>query len=227
VERGEVDATPGVESHGVGRLALAHHDIDQYEPAEWAAVLTAARNPEAGRAFLQYLEGINLQTQLARTWPEGADPDADALLADLLGATLVDAHDELRAATLAVERHPRSTRAAQRLAEPLPWPPASVQRILDRKTGAMPLLETLAAQIAPEADVRAWLLRSWLAPARPVDGSLLHELATAEGGRLAREPRFRAWLRAEWAASARQRYRRVARLVQWGEDKDKEKEAAR
>ena len=30
----------------------------------------------------------------------------------------------------------------------------------------MPLLETLTAQIAPEADVRDWLLRSWLvAPA--------------------------------------------------------------
>jgi hypothetical protein len=80
----------------------------------------------------------------------------------------------------------------------------------------MPLLETLAAQVAPDADVRAWLLRSWLAPGRPVDGRLLDELASAEGGRLVREPRFRAWLRAEWTAWARQRYRRIARVAALG-----------
>jgi hypothetical protein len=78
----------------------------------------------------------------------------------------------------------------------------------------MPLIETLAAQLAPEADVRAWLLRSWLVPGRSVDGALLDELAAAVDGRLVREPRFRAWLRSEWTAWARQRYRRVARLAQ-------------
>jgi hypothetical protein len=94
-----------------------------------------------------------------------------------------------------------------------PWPPASVARFLNRESNAMPLIETLAAQLAPDPDVRAWLLRSWLAPARSVDGSLLDELAGAADGRLAREPRFRAWLRSEWTAWARQRYRRVARLT--------------
>ena len=77
----------------------------------------------------------------------------------------------------------------------------------------MALLETLCRQLAPDADVRAWLLRSWIAPGRLVDGGLLAELAGADDGRLVREPRFRAWLRSEWTAWARQRYRRVARVA--------------
>ena len=38
---------------------------------------------------------------------------------------------------------------------------------------------------APDAEVRAWLVRSWLAPGRPIDGALLSELS-ARGGRQAR-----------------------------------------
>ena len=98
------------------------------------------------------------------------------------------------------------------MTEPPPWPPASVAKLLKRGEEGAALLETLTAEIAPEADVRNWLLRSWLAPPRHVDGRLLAELAGAVDGRLAREPRFRAWLRGEWTAWARQRYRRVARL---------------
>ena len=75
----------------------------------------------------------------------------------------------------------------------------------------MALIETLAAEVAPEPPARAWLIRSWLAPPRVVDETLLAELTQAAEGRLCREPRFRAWLRAEWTAWARQRYRRVAR----------------
>ena len=102
------------------------------------------------------------------------------------------------------------------MTQPPPWPPASVARILEREQNAMPLLETLAAEIAPEPDVRAWLLRSWLSPPRQVDGALLDELGGVLDGRLARSPRFRAWLRGEWTAWARKRYRRVARQVTAG-----------
>jgi hypothetical protein len=100
------------------------------------------------------------------------------------------------------------------MTEPPPWPPASVQKMLQREDEGAALLETLSREVAPAADLRAWLVRSWLAPPRQVDGRLLLELARAEEGRLAREPRFRAWLRAEWTAWARQRYRRVARLAE-------------
>jgi hypothetical protein len=140
-----------------------------------------------------------------------------ALLADLLGATLVDAQDELVAAwaKLAAAAYPGYPKRAERwMTEAPPWPPASVDKLLKKgEEGAM-LLETLTTQIAPDADVRNWLLRSWLAPARRVDGRLLTELAGAEGGRLVREPRFRMWLRSEWTAWARQRYRRVTRLAE-------------
>ena len=179
--------------------------VDGPERAEGAAVVTGCRHPEAARALLRAL------ALPPETLPE-SNPTADALLADLLGATLVDARDELLAARRALDAAGRPPKAAAWMAQPPPWPPASVTRILGRDGNAMPLLETLARQIAPEADVRAWLLRSWLAPGRAVDGRLLAELAAAERGRLAGEPRFRAWLRAEWTAWARQRYRRVARL---------------
>jgi hypothetical protein len=213
VERGEAEATTAIERDPSGREFVYQSSL--YEP-EWAAVSTTARNLPAARAFLRYLSYVNMMSQLWHGPPDNADPDADALLADLLGATLVDAHDELRAAQAAVARAEHPELAAKWLASPLPWPPASVAKILGRESNAMPMLETLAAQVAPEADVRAWLLRSWLSPARPVDGALLAELAGAVDGRLVREPRFRAWLRAEWLASARQRYRRVARLTEWG-----------
>ncbi len=134
------------------------------------------------------------------------------MIADLLGSTLVDAQDELWAASSALDGLADSEKAIEWLSEPPPWPPASVAKYLGREgERAMALIETLAALVAPEPPERAWLLRSWLAPARPVDSTLLSELTEAAGGRLCREARFRAWLREEWTAWARQRYRRVAR----------------
>jgi hypothetical protein len=138
--------------------------------------------------------------------------EVSSLVADLLGSTLVDAQDELWTAVRAIETVSDREKAVEWLCEPPPWPPASVAKYLGREgERAMALIETLAAEVAPEPPARAWLLRSWLAPARLVDDTLLSELSDAAGGRLCREPRFRAWLREEWTASARQRYRRVAR----------------
>jgi hypothetical protein len=143
------------------------------------------------------------------------DPEADSLLADLLGATLVDAQDELWTAWTTLNRAGRPTRAAMWLTQAPPWPPASIEKLeLELEgEGSEALVQTLVEEIVPDADLRAWLLRSWLGPKRLVDGSLLAEIAQAADGRLAREPRFRAWLRAEWTAWARQRYRRVTRTV--------------
>jgi hypothetical protein len=148
------------------------------------------------------------------------DPAVESLAADLLGATLVDAQDELWAAWGALERAGQPERALRWMDEPPPWPPAFVAKLLSRGgENAMSLTETLARELAPEPAARAWLMRSWLSPSRHVDLTLLAELSHAAGGRLGTEPRFRAWLRAEWTAWARQRYRRVARLAAGKKDK--------
>jgi hypothetical protein len=143
-----------------------------------------------------------------------AGPDSESLVADLLGATLVDAQDELWAAWDALERAGPAALARKRLTEPPAWPPASIEKYLRREgENAMSLIETLAGELSPRPAVRGWLIRSWLSPPRLVDETLLAEMAQAADGRLIHEPRFRAWLRAEWTASARQRYRRVAKLA--------------
>jgi hypothetical protein len=138
----------------------------------------------------------------------------DTLVADLLGATLVDAQDELWTAWRALERAGFPEPARTLLSEPPPWPPASIEKYLRREgENSMSLIETLATELTPAAAVRTWLVRSWLSRPRAVDQTLLGELASAADGRLYAEPRLRAWLRAEWTASARQRYRRVTRLA--------------
>ena len=177
---------------------------------EGVAILQGCRHPELARRFLKFLAATE---RLGPVPARAADsPEADSLLADLLGATLVDAQDELWTAWSALERGDHPEPARRWMTEPPPWPPASVARILSRQgERAMSLVETLAGELSAQPTVRAWLIRSWLSPPRLVDEVLLHELATAAAGRLCREPNVRDWLRAEWTAWARQRYRRVAR----------------
>jgi hypothetical protein len=181
---------------------------------EGAAIARSAPDQELAQGFLRFL----LETQGAAATANGSEakpgalPEVRSLVADLLGSTLVDAQDELWAASRAVEKVADRQRALEWLFEPPPWPPASVAKYLGREgEHAMALIETLSGEVAPEPPARAWLLRSWLAPARSVDETLLYELTQAAGGRLCRETRFRAWLREEWTAWARQRYRRVTR----------------
>jgi hypothetical protein len=121
----------------------------------------------------------------------------------------VDAQDELWTAWSSLDRAGRPSTTEAWLTEAPPWPPASVEAFRSHRE-TEPLMATLAAEVAPDADLRAWLLQSWQQSPRPIDGERLRELARAVNGRLAREPRFRAWLRAEWTAWARQRYRHVA-----------------
>jgi hypothetical protein len=216
VERGEAGQAPAAEPPAgsvLGPLAVFAHVTGWPDWVEGAAAVRGAPHEAAALSFLDHL---------ARAGVTGPAPDdpmppaADSLLADLLGSTLVEPREELRAAWSALDAAGRPGRAAGWLTQAPPWPPASVAALRKGGPASKALLETLAVQVAPEADARAWLLRSWVAPERPVDGSLLSGIARAADGRLAREPRFRAWLRSEWTAWARQRYRRVARSASGG-----------
>ena len=221
-ERGEVAMVPCVRTVGRspaqrGGIVLVSGPSEQAGWVEGVALVRGGRNPALAQEFVRFLAGRGQAESPTPRDTGGTDPaqnpEAASLLADLLGATLVDAQDELWAAWAKLEATGHPGEAERWLTEPPPWPPASIDKLLEAGRGRVGAARDLTAQIAPEADVRNWLLRSWLAPPRHVDGRLLAELAGALDGRLAREPRFRAWLRGEWTAWARQRYRRVARLA--------------
>ncbi len=185
-------------------------DCLQSVRGEGLAVLRRSRHAATARAVLDGLTGLgDLQ-------PAKIDPflAAEPLLVDLLNATLIESRPERAEAIEALSRADDPQGPRRWMIEAPPWPPASITKILERESNAMPFLETLAGQIAPEAVLRAWLLRSWLAPSKPIDLATLDDLSRAVDGRLVEEPRFRSWLRAEWAAWARQRYRRVARKAE-------------
>jgi hypothetical protein len=188
-------------------------------PARWVegvAILRDAPDPGPARLFCRFLaEAKGMAPDIGNAQLEdGVDQERHALVADLLGATLVDAQDELWAAFQGLEQAGDPSRLLESLTEPPPWPPASVTRLeRDGSASHSGLMETLAREIAPEPAVRAELLRSWLLPPRKIELATLAELARLGQGRLCREPRFRAWLAAEWTAWARQRYRRVARVA--------------
>ena len=136
------------------------------------------------------------------------------LLADLLGATLVDAQEELLVAASTVARAGTRHRPGAGLADRAAPLAAGIGQKLQSRGGesALAMVQDLAGQIAPDPEPRFWLVQSWLRPARPIDHAMLTEL---------RKPPVAAWCaasvsrlaRGEWTAWARQRYRRVARLV--------------
>ena len=216
LDRGEADETPAFawNANHPDRTRVAPAFVAVPDWPEWVegvASVRGALHGDVARNFLDHLA----ESGHVEPLPAALDtlPGADDLLADLLGCSLVDARDELVAAWKALETAGRPERAEMWMTQAPPWPPASVATLLAGDDNAMAMLETLAAQIAPEADLRAWLLRSWISPDKLVDDRFLNELATAVDGRLILEPRFRAWLRGEWTAWARQRYRRVARTA--------------
>ena len=120
---------------------------------EGAGILSSARDPELARKFLRFL----IETRASRARFElRARPItqltriSNSLVADLLGATLVDAQDELWAAWNALERAGSPEPAHKRLTEPPAWPPASVEKYLKREgENAMSLIETLAGELSP------------------------------------------------------------------------------
>jgi hypothetical protein len=211
VQRGRADRTIAtVESPAASSAELL----------EGAAIPAGARSPRAARAFLKFLverRGGEAGPKFEAALEAGVGADAEDLAADLLGATLVDAQEELRTASTAVREAGSPAWAVDLMTQPPPWPPASVEKLLRREGEAGPaLVETLIGQVAPAPSLRLWLAQSWLKPRRALDRKILAEIAEADAGRLAREPRFRSWLRAEWTQWARQRYRWVARLAASG-----------
>jgi ABC-type glycerol-3-phosphate transport system substrate-binding protein len=208
VERGEAVMAPAV--------VLADPSDPEPGPIAWSegvAILNDGRHQKQAAAFLEFLAKSG-QAALPPPRPDEDARDVHDLLADLLGATLVDAQDEAWDAWSALERNGDPPAQIRSMTEPPPWPPASIAKILDRQDEpAMTMVETLAGQLATDPSVRSWLVRSWLSPPRLIDQHILEEFTRAADGRLIREPRFREWLRAEWTAWARQRYRRVLRVV--------------
>jgi len=183
---------------------------------EGAAIVAGGANQRLASEFLRFLAETRADRPAVETSSSRsqADPEIEELVADLVGATLVDAQDELWAASAALHRASDPEPALKWMTEPPPWPPASIATLLARgDSDALNLVEALACEIAPDAAVRAELIRSWLAPARVIDRGTLAELVSLADGRLRTEPRFRAWLRAEWTVWARQRFRRVERLA--------------
>ncbi len=213
IERGEADAVPTAAHRVVGRKGVKFFpwpELGNWQ--EGAAVLRGARKSEVAGRLVR--EVARRPKAVARSSPWPTDPATASLLSDLLGATLIEAQPELRAAvaTLRASTRPEVKAAAVWMVQAPPWPPASIG-VLQARLDADVLLAALADQMAPDPEVRAWLVASWRRPEAPIDGAWLSELAGATGGRLAGEPRFRDWLRGEWIAWARQRYRRVERLA--------------
>ncbi|MHB1557365.1 MAG: hypothetical protein ACYC61_07785 [Isosphaeraceae bacterium] len=211
VARGEADRAPVVvfelgESPATGPKGIPW--------LEGVAILRSGRNLTEAEAFVRVLASEGRLTPVPG--PGGRTSlAARELLAALLGATLVDAQDELREAWESLDRNGSPAKEVRWMTEPPPWPPASVAKLLaPHDEAAMRLVDDLAGQVAPEAAARGWLVRSWLSPPRTIDRDLLEELSGASDGTLVRERRFREWLRAEWTAWARQRYRRVSRVVE-------------
>ncbi|SIO19970.1 ABC-type thiamine transport system, substrate-binding protein [Singulisphaera sp. GP187] len=212
VERGEAEATPAVALDVAVRSGSVRF-LPAPEAPDWieGAGIVAGPGPrQLPQLFIQFLNETG-RAEKPQAEDPAADFEVDSLLADLLGATLVDAQEELWTAWATLNRAKSPARAAMWLTQAPPWPPASIEKL--EGDNAEVLVQTLIEQLAPDAELRAWLSRSWLGPKRLVDGALLEEIAHAADGRLAREPRFRAWLRAEWTAWSRQRYRRVTRTA--------------
>ena len=194
LDRGEVeraivlDTDPASDGSSSGHITI--------EWTEVAQVIPTSQHPDAARLFLDFLVERRRARPLEKTTDDAErrpSSQSHVLLADLLGATLVDAQPELRAAWAALERAGRPASALRWIIEPPPWPPKSVESIqLKEPEQAMDLIETLAGEISPEPDLRAAIVRSWLAPPRLIDGAFLDALGQESEGRLLREPRFRA-----------------------------------
>jgi hypothetical protein len=199
-------------NHSMGKPSLANDPavlVAKSERTECLAVVKSAPHGQLGRQFLNGLSRWRKRSPATEDFV--FDPHAEPLLADLLGATVIDARTELVAALEALDRAKRAELETQWLVPP-PWPPASIRK-LSQKDPSGALVEELAAQIAPDLDLRIWLLENWSGPERPIDRMRLRSLALAVDGKLIKEPRFRAWLRGEWSSWARQNYRRIVRQL--------------
>src|SRR5262249_55195054 len=100
-------------------------DADSIPWTEGVAILADGRHRDQAMAFLKFLaDPARAGPMPTRQEPMTAD-DED-LLAELLGATLIDAQDELWAAWAALERVGSPPSQVRWMTEPPPWPPASI-----------------------------------------------------------------------------------------------------
>ena len=204
-----------------GYTALMRRPVDSLAGSSPAPRPTVDRREvvalvRGGRHRAEALEFLAAVSRPLRIRPAPPDADlaarTDDLLADLLGAALVDARNERRDAQISLAAHGHPAVAEASLGEAPPWPPASVVKLRNDPARAN-LADVLAAQMVTDPEALDWLEHSWRRPGGQVDLALLREVAQAVDGRLAREPRFRAWLRGEWTAWTQQLDRRVARLA--------------
>lgn len=173
--------------------------------ADWidgASATAWARQPGEARRFV---EAVGDGTSGGFDPAEGRTA---LIAADLLGALLTDAGDELREAWPRLARELGEEEAAKRLGGLPTWPPESVRAVARaHPDDAESWLGTLAESMTDDDPAATWLISQWMGNPRPVDLAVVREIAGAVGGRLVAEPRFRSWLRGEWAAWARMRYR--------------------
>jgi hypothetical protein len=132
-------------------------------------------------------------------------------MASLIRAACVESHAELRAAFDAIDRadvdRPRAAeRARYWIAQPPPWPPASVAALRRRRDGDR-LVDDLIGHLVADPDTRRDLALAWQRPPQPIDAATLASIRWTD------RPVFAEWLAAEWGAWCRQRYRRAARLA--------------
>jgi hypothetical protein len=211
VRRGEADVGP---TTGIEGAIDDHTNFVPIEGApawiEGVAIVAGAKREAEARSFVAFLGDRGQAQTVTKDESPASATMPDALLGDLLGATLVDAQDELWTASDSLDRADRPAELVAFLNDPPPWPPTSVAKLRER-ADPLPLLETLAREISDDPDARFWLLATWDRSARKIDAAWLREAAGAAEGRLIAEPRFRTWLRGEWTAWARQHYRRIAR----------------
>lgn len=159
---------------------------------ECASLARDPAHPEVARSFLGFLKE-RLPGPADLPAPPASGPVR--LLADFLGATLVDRHGDGHLAD------------GGGLSLP-PWPPESLAALRDRDESG-DLVRVLAEQIVADAEARAWLQASW-DELGTFDGERWRALAQRGRGTLPREPRLRAWLIADWDEWSRTR-RRPAR----------------
>ncbi|GIW89020.1 MAG: hypothetical protein KatS3mg108_3344 [Isosphaeraceae bacterium] len=207
--RGEVAATLGVRPDW---LDPDERFLPLQSGLRGAEAVRIERDSPAARALR-----LNLRFNPTAT-PESSDPSLAApqalrvrRLAGLIRAACVEPHAELRAAFVALDHaqthRPRAAQRAQSwLAQPPPWPPASVTALRLRRDGDR-LVDDLISHLVPTAVERRALAQEWLREPRPLDAALLDAIHWTD------RPFFAAWLRAEWTAWCRQRYRRARRLA--------------
>jgi hypothetical protein len=174
-----------------------------------AAIPARAPRAAAARAWLDRLDPLPLDPDLQDA------AQLEPWMIELAAATIAEPQADRQAVLARLAELP--PRAQALLVEPPPWPPASLvrwrRRMDDGDAQVNAWFQNLARELAPIHSERAALSQSWLDPPRPIGPDRIRELIAPPAPDFLQNPRVRAWLHAEWSAWARQRYRRILRLI--------------